>query len=121
MIGMAGPKIFQDLWTSHPDHPGASHYLIHAYAYAPLAERGLAAARRYAAIAPASLHSRHMPSHIFTMLGLWEESIAANESAAQLAPAMAHAAAAGPAALDIRNLHGFDFIAYARLQLAQDK
>jgi len=114
-------KILEDLWTSHPDHPGAPHYLIHAYAYAPLAERGLAAARRYAAIAPASLHARHMPSHIFTMLGLWEESIAANESAAQLAPAMAQAAAAGPAALDIRNLHGFDFIAYARLQLAQDK
>ena len=106
-------KILEDLWTSHPDHPGAPHYLIHAYAYAPLAERGLAAARRYAAIAPASLHARHMPSHIFTMLGLWEESIAANESAAQLAPAMAQAAAAGPAALDIRNLHGFDFIAYA--------
>jgi hypothetical protein len=114
-------KILEDLWTSHPDHPGAPHYLIHAYDYAPLAERGLAAARRYAAIAPASLHARHMPSHIFTMLGLWEESIAANESAAQLAPAMAQAAAAGPAALDIRNLHGFDFIAYARLQLAQDK
>src|SRR6516165_8149774 len=64
-------KILEDLWTSHPDHPGAPHYLIHAYAYAPLAERGLAAARRYAAIAPASLHARHMPSHIFTMLGLW--------------------------------------------------
>jgi hypothetical protein len=114
-------KILEDLWARHPDHPGAPHYLIHAYDYAPLAERGLAAARRYAAIAPASLHARHMPSHIFTMLGLWEESIAANESAAQLAPAISPQTAAGPAALDVRNLHGFDFMGYARLQLAQDK
>jgi tetratricopeptide (TPR) repeat protein len=115
-------KILEDLWARRPEHPGAPHYLIHAYDYAPLAERGLAAARRYAAIAPASLHARHMPSHIFTMLGLWEESIAANESAAQLAPALSpQAATTGPAALDVRNLHGFDFMAYARLQLAQDK
>jgi hypothetical protein len=115
-------KILEDLWARYPDHPGAPHYLIHAYDYAPLAERGLAAARRYAAIAPASLHARHMPSHIFTMLGLWDESIAANESAAQLlAPNAPNAAAPGSAALDVLNLHGFDFIAYARLQLAQDK
>ena len=115
-------QILEDLWARHPDHPGMPHYLIHAYDYAPLAERGLTVAKRCAAIAPASLHARHMPSHIFTMLGLWEESIAANESAAQLAPAISpQAAAAGSAAIDVRNLHGFDFIAYAGLQLAQDK
>lgn len=115
-------KILEDLWARYPDHPGAPHYLIHAYDYAPIAERGLAAARRYAAIAPASLHARHMPSHIFTMLGLWEEAIAANESAAQLLIASSpQAAAAGGAAVDVLNLHGFDFMSYARLQLAQDK
>lgn len=115
-------NILEDLWTRQPDHPGAPHYLIHAYDYAPLAERGLTAARRYTAIAPASLHARHMPSHIFTMLGLWDESIATNESAAQLlVPKSPQAAAAGGAAIDVLNLHGFDFIAYARLQLAQDK
>jgi hypothetical protein len=115
-------KILEDFWARHPDHPGAPHYIIHAYDYAPLAERGLAAARRYAAIAPASLHARHMPSHIFTMLGLWEESIAANESAAQLLVATSpQAAAAGGAAVDVLSLHGFDFMSYARLQLAQDK
>jgi tetratricopeptide (TPR) repeat protein len=115
-------KILEDLWARYPDHPGAPHYIIHAYDYAPLAERGLAAARRYAAIAAGSMHARHMPSHIFTMLGLWEESIAANEAAAQLIVAtMPRSHAHGPAAIDALNLHGFDFIAYARLQLAQDK
>ena len=62
-----------------------------------------------------------MPSHIFTMLGLWDESIAANESAAQLLTTSSpQAGAAGGAAVDVLNLHGFDFMAYARLQLAQD-
>lgn len=68
-------KVLEALLAQHPDHPGGLHYLIHAYDFAPLAERGLAAARRYAAAAPASYHARHMPAHIFTMLGLWEEWI----------------------------------------------
>jgi hypothetical protein len=62
-------------------HPGVTHYLIHTYDYGPLAERGLAAARRYAAIAPASGHALHMPSHIFSTLGLWKEAIPADLAA----------------------------------------
>lgn len=110
--------ILEALLARHPGHPGALHYLIHAYDFAPLAERGLPAARRYAAAAPASYHARHMPAHIFTMLGLWEESIRANrESNAVIDPGHADDASGG----DIASVHAFDFIVYARLQLAQDR
>jgi hypothetical protein len=111
-------KVLESLLAQHPDHPGGLHYLIHAYDFAPLAERGLPAARRYAAAAPASYHARHMPAHIFTMLGLWEESIRANrESNALIDPDHADDVIGG----DIASLHAFDFIAYARLQLGQDR
>lgn len=111
-------RILETLLARHPDHPGGLHYLIHAYDFAPLAERGLPAARRYAASAPASYHARHMPAHIFTMLGLWAESIRANrESNAVVDPKHADDRIGG----DIANLHAFDFIVYARLQLAQDQ
>jgi hypothetical protein len=111
-------KVLEALLARFPDHPGGLHYLIHAYDFAPLAMRGLPAARRYAAVAPASYHARHMPAHIFTMLGLWEESIRANrESNAVIDPDHADDAVGG----DIAGLHAFDFIAYARLQLAQDR
>ena len=111
-------KVLEALLARHPDHPGGLHYLIHAYDFAPLAIRGLAAARRYALAAPASYHARHMPAHIFTMLGLWEESIRANrESNGVIDPDHAVDAVGG----DIAGLHAFDFIAYARLQLAQDR
>jgi hypothetical protein len=107
--------LLEEIWRDHPAHPGAPHYLIHAYDYAPLAERALPAARRYAAIETSSPHARHMPSHIFTMLGLWRESIEANRKA----HAALHASHNG-ADSDTGSLHGFDFIAYARLQLADD-
>jgi hypothetical protein len=111
-------KVLEALLSRHPDHPGGLHYLIHAYDFAPLAERGLPAARRYALEAPASYHARHMPAHIFTMLGLWEESIRANrESNAVVDPRHADDAIGG----DIAALHAFDFIVYARLQQAQDR
>jgi tetratricopeptide (TPR) repeat protein len=82
-----------------------SHFIIHAYDYHPLAEKGIPAARRYAGIAPAVPHARHMPSHIYSMVGLWEESIASNASALEIQPDYYHAA---------------DFSVYAHLQLAQD-
>lgn len=111
-------QVLEALLARHPDHPGGLHYLIHAYDFAPLAERGLPAARRYARAAPASYHARHMPAHIFTMLGLWDESIRANrESNAVIDPDHADDAIGG----DIAYMHAFDFIAYARLQLAQDR
>src|SRR5215472_14740328 len=97
--------ILEKLFKQNPQHPGVSHYLIHAYDYPPLADKGLAAARRYAGIAPAAPHARHMPSHIYSMLGLWEESIASNASA-----------------LEVQRdyYHAIDFTVYAHLQLAQD-
>lgn len=110
-------RILERVWAQNPNHSGAPHYLIHAYDYAPLAARALDAARRYAGIAPASVHAQHMPSHIYSMLGLWRDSIAANRGAAELIDGGGHHAAAH---LDATDPHGMDFIAYAHLQLGQD-
>jgi tetratricopeptide (TPR) repeat protein len=93
------------LYAMNPQHPGITHYLIHAYDFAPFAEQGIPAARRYAGIAPAVPHARHMPAHIYSMVGLWEDSIASNLSALEIQPDYYHAA---------------DFTVYAHLQLAQD-
>ncbi|MCI0547777.1 MAG: hypothetical protein L0027_10890, partial [Candidatus Rokubacteria bacterium] len=92
-----------------PDHPGVAHYLIHAYDHPGLAERGLAAARRFAAIAPSVPHALHMPSHIFTRQGLWEESIASNR------------ASVAAARHEHDRLHALDYLVYAHLQVAQDR
>lgn len=73
--------ILEPIWKRQPDHPGVPHYLIHAYDSAELAARGLPAARLYAKIAPSAPHALHMPSHIFTRLGLWDDSIASNIAA----------------------------------------
>ena len=109
-------RLLKPLWATHPRHPGLPHYLIHAYDYPPLAARGLAAARAYASIAPAGHHALHMPSHIYAMLGMWPDVIAANRAAAVL-----HRGPGGdPAALDADDPHGLDFIAYAELQLGRD-
>ena len=97
--------LLEKLFEQNPQHPGVTHYLIHAYDFAPLAEKGIASARRYAGIAPAVPHARHMPSHIYSMVGLWEESIASNASALEIQPDYYHAS---------------DFTVYAHLQLAQD-
>ena len=97
--------ILEKVFAAHPRHPGATHFTIHAYDYAPLATRGIPAARRYAAIAPAVPHARHMPAHIYSMTGLWEDSITSNLSALTIQPDYYHAA---------------DFAVYAYLQLAQD-
>src|SRR5438270_68727 len=97
--------ILEKLFEQNPQHPGVSHFIIHAYDFAPLADRGIAAAKRYASIAPAVAHARHMPSHIYSMVGMWEESIASNTSAMEIQPDYLHAA---------------DFTVYAHLQLARD-
>ncbi len=110
-------RILERLWAEHPDHPGAAHYLIHAYDYPALAARALPAARAYAGIAPAGHHALHMPSHIYSMLGLWPDSIAANRAAAGL---MADGIAHSTAWLDASDPHGMDFIAYAHLQRGED-
>ena len=104
--------ILEPLFVEQPEHPGIAHYLIHAYDYPPLAERALNAARRYAKIAPDSPHALHMPSHIFTRLGLWQESIDSN---------LASAASAQKNNAPGNELHAKDYLIYAYLQGAQDR
>ncbi len=101
-------SILESVRAKQPYHPGVLHYLIHSYDYPSLAERGLTAARLYAKIAPDAPHALHMPSHIFTRLGLWDESIASNRAA--------YAAARSGT---LQAFHFSDFMAYAYLQLGQ--
>jgi tetratricopeptide (TPR) repeat protein len=98
-------EILEKVLATHPDHPGALHYFIHSCDFPPLASRGLAAAKRYAGIAPSAAHALHMPSHIFSMLGMWPESIQSNQAA--LAASNTY-------------VHALDFMQYAYLQRAQD-
>jgi tetratricopeptide (TPR) repeat protein len=99
--------ILAPIWRRQPQHPGVPHYLIHAYDSAELAPRGLAAARAYSKIAPAAPHALHMPSHIFTRLGLWNDSIASNIAARAAAHAQGDLG---------EELHAMDYLTYAYLQ-----
>jgi tetratricopeptide (TPR) repeat protein len=110
--------ILEKLWKKNPNHPGVVHYLIHSYDYPALAERGLAAARSYSSIAPWVPHALHMPSHIFTRLGMWEESIAANLSSADAS--RAYAKMRHRDATEAEELHALDYMAYSYLQEGQD-
>ena len=112
-------QILNRVLVSEPQHPGVTHYLIHSYDYPALAELALPAARSYAKIAPASAHAQHMPSHIFTRLGLWQEAIKSNLDARASAKAFAKRHNM-PGAWD-EQLHAMDYLAYAYLQGAQDK
>jgi tetratricopeptide (TPR) repeat protein len=108
---LKGAAILEPIARRQPQHPGVAHYLIHLYDYPSIAEKGLDAARRYARIAPAAAHAQHMPSHIFTRVGYWDESIASNIAAAR----------AAKAAKDYHDqLHAMDYQVYANLQLGQD-
>jgi tetratricopeptide (TPR) repeat protein len=108
---LKGAAILEPIAERQPQHPGVSHYLIHLYDYPPIAEKGLNAARRYAKIAPASPHAQHMPSHIFTRVGYWTESIASNAESARVAKESG----------DLHDqLHAMDYQVYAYLQLGQD-
>jgi len=103
-------KLLEPIFAKQPEHPGAAHYLIHSYDYPPLATQGLPAAQRYSKIAPAAAHAQHMPSHIFTRVGAWSDSVAANTVSAKVD------AAAGP-----NTLHAYDYMTYAHLQMGQDR
>jgi hypothetical protein len=110
--------ILNRLLPLEPEHPGIAHYLIHSFDYPALAELALPAARAYAKIAPSAAHALHMPSHIFTRLGMWRESIDSNlasAAAAQEGLARVHSDAT---AFDA--LHAWDYLAYAYLQTGQD-
>jgi tetratricopeptide (TPR) repeat protein len=111
-------EILEKLWKKNPNHPGVVHYLIHCYDYPALAQRGLVAAQSYGAIAPWVPHALHMPSHIFTRLGMWDESIASNRGAADAA--RAYAAMRNRDATEAEELHALDYMAYSYLQEAQD-
>src|SRR5256885_3928206 len=102
--------ILEKLFAEQPDHPGIAHYIIHSYDYPPLASRGLAAARHYAEIAPSSSHGLHMPSHIFTQLGMWQDSIQSNIAAG----ARTKEVGGDPS-------HSRHFLIYVYLQGAQDR
>ena len=110
-------EILEPIFAKQPMHPGVAHYLIHCYDNPALAEKGLNAARAYAAIAPASAHANHMPSHIFTRVGSWEESINSNKESAQRAAddeAKSHTSEARD-----QRLHALDYLEYAYLQSGQ--
>lgn len=116
--------ILEQLAPALPRHPGIAHLLIHSYDYAPIAARGLPAARSYAVLAPSAPHALHMPSHLFSTLGMWQDAIQAD--LASDAAAKAYAAAANPGsvvnpALNAARYHSLDFLTNAYLQLAQDK
>src|SRR5262249_11332986 len=102
-----------------PRHPGIAHYMIHSYDSPRLAMLALPAARSYAKIAPAVPHALHMPSHIFTRLGLWQDSIDSNLASA--AAAKSHTARNIPGATSQDQLHAMDYLAYAYLQTCRDE
>jgi hypothetical protein len=108
---LKGAAILEVIAKRQPQHPGVAHYLIHLYDYPAIADKGLEAARRYAKIAPAAAHALHMPSHIFTRVGYWQESIDSN---------IASQRAAKEAADFHDQLHSMDYLVYAYLQLGQD-
>jgi len=110
--------ILEKLWKQNANHPGVVHYLIHAYDYPQFALRGLTAAQTYDDIAPWVPHALHMPSHIFTRLGMWDESIAANQASAEAS--RAYAAMRHRDATEAEELHALDYMAYSYLQEAQD-
>ncbi len=111
-------QILNRILPEQPDHPGITHYLIHAYDSPPLAALALPAARSYARIAPDVPHALHMPSHIFTALGLWDDSISSNLASA--AAARKHIASASPRVSSNDELHAIDYLVYAYLQTCRD-
>jgi len=108
---LKGAAILEPIALRQPLHPGVAHYLIHLYDYPSIADQGIEAARRYAKIAPDAPHALHMPSHIFTRVGYWSESIASNVASARSAKGSSDFS---------DELHAMDYLVYAYLQLGQD-
>ncbi|MFZ6012585.1 MAG: hypothetical protein ACOYXT_19735, partial [Bacteroidota bacterium] len=111
-------EILNKLFLNQPNHPGIAHYIIHTYDYPELATLALPAARQYATIAAASAHAQHMPSHIFTRLGLWDESITSNTNS--ISAAQCYAEKTQLKGHWDEELHGLDYLIYAYLQKADD-
>jgi len=104
-------SILEPLWAAQPNHPGLAHYIIHTYDYPPLADKARAAAKRYASIAPSAAHALHMPSHTFTRVGMWQESVDANRQSMSVALGNGSIGEA---------LHAADYRMYAYLQLGKE-
>ena len=104
-------RILESLWPLQPDHPGIAHYIIHAYDYPALADKAREAAQRYAAVAPSAAHALHMPSHTFTRVGMWEQSVRANVQSMDKAISTGSIGEA---------LHAADYMVYAFLQLGRE-
>ena len=111
--------ILEPIDKEQPAHPGLAHYIIHTYDFEPLAERGVAAADKYAKVAPAAPHAQHMPSHIYSILGRWEDSIRSNTAAVKAS--RDYAAKNAPGTTFAQEPHAQDFMAYAYLQLGKDR
>jgi hypothetical protein len=103
-------QTLEPIFLKQPDHPGVAHYIIHSFDYPPLAQQGLGAARRYATIAPDAAHAQHMPSHIFTRVGHWRESVESNRQSARV-----------DGDKTANSPHAYDYVVYAQLQLGQDR
>jgi Tfp pilus assembly protein PilF len=112
-------SMLEPLYKKYPNHPGVAHYLIHTYDYAELAEKGLPSARAYAGIAPSVPHALHMPSHIFSRLGLWKEMVEGNRASYFAAKDELKETTLGVGAYDA--LHAMDYMVFGHLQQAQDK
>ena len=112
-------SILEPLFKQHPHHPGIAHYLIHTYDYAGLAEKGLPAARIYATVAPSVPHALHMPSHIFSRVGLWPEMVESNRASYRAAKNQLSGQTLGLGSYDA--LHAMDYMVFGHLQQAQDK
>ena len=116
---MKAAGILEPLVKKLPNHPGATHYLIHTYDYAELAEKGLPAARAYASIAPSVPHALHMPSHIFSRVGHWPDMLESNRASYLASKNELKQATPGVGSYDA--LHAMDYMVFAHLQQAQDK
>jgi tetratricopeptide (TPR) repeat protein len=111
--------ILEKVFAEQPQHPGVAHYLIHSYDFPPIAHKGLIAARKYASIAPAAPHAQHMPAHIFTRVGSWQESIDSNRASARAAQEAMRDNTIGLRSYE--SLHAYDYMMYAFMQLAKDR
>jgi len=103
-------RTLEPVFAKQPDHPGVAHYLIHSYDYPAIAPQGLDAAKRYSKIAPDATHAQHMPSHIFTRVGYWRDSVESNRQSARI-----------DGDKTFNSAHAYDYMVYAQLQLVQDR
>jgi tetratricopeptide (TPR) repeat protein len=113
--------ILEKAFAGEPNHPGVAHYLIHSYDFPPIAAKGLPAAKRYASIAPSAPHALHMPSHIFTRVGTWQESIDSNRASAKAAEDTLRSSQPQTGLRSYEGLHSYDYMMYGYLQLGRDR